>query len=145
MCPPLPREQSAAAAAAPTAQTAPRSGTETILVVENEEAIRRMVRRVLEKGGYRVMDAPGLEKALALAGKASHAPDLLLSDVVLLGVRGPEVARKLREALPALKVLYMTGFPGEQSDLPQDPRLILHKPFTPRQLLERVRLVLDES
>ncbi|MEK7743264.1 MAG: ATP-binding protein [Elusimicrobiota bacterium] len=140
----FPREQSAAAAAAPSAQAAPRPGTETILIVENEDAIRRMIRRVLEKGGYRVMDAPGLEKALALARKAAHPPDLLLSDVVLLGARGPDVARKLRERLPELKVLYMTGFPGEQSDLPQDPRFILHKPFTPRQLLERVRLVLDD-
>lgn len=115
-----------------------------VLVVDDEEAIRQMARRILEMGGYRVIEASNGTEALALL--ADNRPfDLLMADLEMPGLTGEEMARRIRAARPDLKVLYVTGHIDRLFD--QRPRLwegeaFLDKPFTAGGLLEAVSLIL---
>jgi signal transduction histidine kinase/CheY-like chemotaxis protein len=124
-----------------------RTGKGTILLVEDEEPLRRLVRTVLAGAGYRVLEAASGEQALALAARHSGPVDLLLSDVLMTGITGVELAERLHEARPRVEVLFMSGYDRDLMDrrkTERAPNFIL-KPFTPHALLDRVAEVLGHG
>ena len=115
----------------------------TILLVEDETALREIAHKVLARDGYRVLVASDAEDALTLAASAQFPIDLLLTDVVMPGMNGAKLARALTEARPRMRVLLMSGYAGD--DLTGELRpgeRFLRKPFTPYVLLENVRVAL---
>ena len=117
-----------------------RGKGERILLVEDEESLRVMMRRMLLSHGYDVFDAPNVDEGLrAVEGRTI---DLLLTDVDLPRVDGPHLARKLIAAYPALRILYI-GDPVAGEDVIRFPGPLIRKPFTPVALLGQVRRVLD--
>jgi two-component system cell cycle sensor histidine kinase/response regulator CckA len=123
-----------------TPQNIPR-GTETILVVEDEEALRILARTCLESNHYSVLDAPNAAAALDLAKNHHGRIHLLLTDVVMPGMSGRELAKRLTAFQPQVKVLYMSGYTdnlvNQQGILNRDT-LLLEKPFTLHSLLGNV-------
>ena len=119
-------------------------GGATILLVEDEQALRAVTRRILEAAGYRVLVAAGGPEALAALGPDGEPVDLLLSDVVMPEMLGPELASRLRERKPSIRVLYMSGF--AQPVLGQAMELgtvaMIEKPFTAPALLRRIEQAL---
>jgi signal transduction histidine kinase len=111
----------------------------TILVVEDESGIRELIRKILLRERYRVLEAASAEEALTVAQKQSI--DLLITDVMLPGMHGPELARRMQQTAPRLKTLFISGFTGEET-VPAGAR-VLAKPFTLGALLERVRAALE--
>ncbi|MBI3992361.1 MAG: PAS domain S-box protein [Candidatus Lambdaproteobacteria bacterium] len=123
------------------------SGSETILLVEDEEMVRDAARRILEAHGYTVRPAADAHEAQTLHRSAAGPIDLLLTDVVMPEVSGPELAERLIAAQPGLRVLYMSGYAENRiSGLvgPGSAQQVLKKPFSPQQLLHKVRTALDE-
>jgi two-component system cell cycle sensor histidine kinase/response regulator CckA len=122
-------------------------GTERILLVEDEPAVLELVRRTLEGYGYTVLHASTPDRALrAIHERGVHSVDLLLTDVVMPGMSGRDLATHLRGMLPHLRVLFMSGYSSdvvaEQGLLSSDESLIT-KPFSPTALAARVRALLD--
>lgn len=118
-----------------------RRGGERILVVDDEDVLRRLARAVLTRQGYVVIDAGGPEEALEIAQRESF--DLVLADVMMPGMRGYEMVERLRPLQPGARVLYMSGFVDDLEAARDKVRPLLAKPFTPRELLLRIRQVLD--
>jgi CheY-like chemotaxis protein/anti-sigma regulatory factor (Ser/Thr protein kinase) len=114
-------------------------GPGTVLMVEDELTLRTVVERLLVDEGYRVITAASGEQALELADAEPEAIDLLVSDVVLGGMTGPELAAELRARRPNVKVLLMSGYAG-MSVGPVDD--FLAKPFSPFELARRIRRIL---
>jgi PAS domain S-box-containing protein len=120
-------------------------GSETVLLVEDEEPVRRFAQRVLEGAGYRVVGAPHGEAAIEIMAERKFPVDLLLTDTVMPGMSGPNLAVRLLETFPTLKILYMSGYtdaavsPQSQVD---SARAFLQKPFTAETLLRKVREVI---
>lgn len=117
-------------------------GNWRILLVEDEDAVRRLAARVLRKDGHEVTEAALPGEALELVEKGDLDVDLLLTDVVMPGMNGPELADRLHEFLPHARVLYISGytdsaFSSRGMEIPADR--LLSKPFTPEELLQRVR------
>jgi two-component system cell cycle sensor histidine kinase/response regulator CckA len=116
-------------------------GTETVLVVEDEESLRILTRTCLESNNYFVLDAPDAEAALRLAKKHHGRIHLLLTDVVMPGMSGRDLAIQLNLSQPEIKVLYMSGYTNDLIDqhgiLDQDT-VLLEKPFTLHSLLTKV-------
>ena len=123
-------------------------GTETILLVEDEENLRYLARLYLERQGYRVLEAADGAVAMQLAVAHEGVIHLLLTDVIMPGINGRELAQHLSEIRPNVKVLYMSGYTenviGRDGILDAGVRL-LQKPFTLRELMKRVREVLDAT
>ena len=121
---------------------------ETIMLVEDQPEVRRLAARVLRGRGYDVLEASGGEEALALAAAHRGRLHLLVTDVVMPGMKGPEVAARLVAARPGLPVLYVSGYAdevlGPREDLLAKGMLLL-KPFSPETLSARVRELLDGS
>jgi CheY-like chemotaxis protein len=116
------------------------SGHETVLLVE--DAVREVVRRVLERQGYRVIKAPSGPRALALASTWPHEIDLLLSDVIMPDMNGPQLAAQLSSVRPGIRVLYASGYAADAlgpMGLATSAVDIIQKPFTPSELAQRVR------
>jgi CheY-like chemotaxis protein len=125
-----------------TASAAARHGSETILLVEDEEPIRALVRKVLTSYGYDVLEAEDTAHALQIAESHPATIHLLLSDIVMPAMSGPELAQRLVSKRRHLRVLYMSGFLdrlGTSFGALSPGVSILHKPFTPDQLARRVR------
>ena len=139
----LPRAEAPRPARGALAAAAPVSGgSETVLVAEDEEAVRHLVCRVLRAKGYRVLEARHAEAALELAAATAEPIDLLVSDLVMPGLGGRALADRLLNLRPALRVLFITGYAPEaverQGRLPAGHGL-LEKPFTADQLAHKVR------
>jgi NO-binding membrane sensor protein with MHYT domain/nitrogen-specific signal transduction histidine kinase/FixJ family two-component response regulator len=144
----LPRASGAAAPAVSPVVAPPKPGTETILVVEDDPSIRALVQRVLSRRGYTVLTAAGPGEAIALAAEPARPIHLLLTDVMLPEMTGPDLAKIVAVERARLPVIYMSGYTdtaivhrGQLS--PGSP--FLPKPFGPEALLEKVREVLDEA
>lgn len=121
-------------------------GTERVLLAEDDRAVRVMAGRVLRQGGYEVVEAASGEEALRLAGEPGFAVDLLITDVVMHGVSGPALAKKIVDTHPGVKVIYISGYMEEDartSVLKDVGAAFLPKPFRPRDLLQRAREILD--
>ena len=116
-------------------------GSETIMVVDDEEGVRQLCAAVLQANGYDAMEAASGNGALALFEKNSHKIDLVLTDVVMSQLSGFELGRHLRERKAGVRILYMSGYPEHALD--PAATAFLHKPFTPDALLGKVREVLD--
>jgi PAS domain S-box-containing protein len=141
----LPRvfEEPGALAAPPAPATKP--GSETILLVEDEDVVRDLTRRVLERQGYTVLACPDGPAAVALAEAEERDIDLLLTDVVMPGMRGYEVAKHVARSRPKIRILFMSGYAEET--LVGRPAIsehaLIEKPFAVDALTRRVREALD--
>jgi CheY-like chemotaxis protein len=114
---------------------------ETVLVVEDEPAVRRLVRAALEEHGYLVVEAEGGEAALELARAYAGPIDLLLTDVLLPRIRGTELAPLLLARRPRMRVLFMSAWLGDATSRPEP---LLEKPFTLQGLAKAVRMALEQ-
>jgi len=118
----------------------------TILVAEDEDGVRSLTKEVLEKYGYTVLEASNGEEALKIAERHEGPLDLLLSDVVMPRMGGPELAQELLARRPAVKVLYMSGYtdhPMVRRGVVNAGVAFLQKPFTPTVLVSRIREILE--
>jgi two-component system cell cycle sensor histidine kinase/response regulator CckA len=124
----------------------PPTGTERVLLVEDEPEVRRLVERLLRMNGYTVVAAPGPAEALAAVRAAAESVDVLVTDVVMPGMNGRELARALASRVPGLRVLYMSGYTDAaiaQQGILEPGTAFLSKPFTPDGLARKLREVLD--
>jgi PAS domain S-box-containing protein len=140
--------ETAAKIVIPSETSIAEPGTETILLVEDEANLRYLARQFLEKQGYRVIDAADGAVAMQIAVAHEGVIHLLLTDVIMPGMNGRELAQRISEIRPNVRVLYMSGYTenviGHNGTLDAGIRL-LQKPFTLRDLKDRVREVLDTS
>jgi PAS domain S-box-containing protein len=121
------------------------AGSGTVLLVEDEAAVRELVRAILTSHGYQVLTTENKAQAVAICRQRQQPIDILLTDVVMPGVTGPELANELLAMRPDLKVVYMTGYAGEsleEQGLPSDSFLILQKPFRAVDLERKIQQIL---
>ncbi len=121
-------------------------GTETILVVEDEPALRELTCTLLEDSGYIVLESSGVDDAIRTAKDMQRQIDLLLTDVVMPRLDGRELASQLAALRPNLKVLYMSGYTDDviaHRGVLAQGTLLVQKPFTRNKLLQKVREALD--
>jgi signal transduction histidine kinase/ActR/RegA family two-component response regulator len=120
-------------------------GDERVLVVDDEPAVRRLLARILRSRGYDVFETEDAHSALAFMGSATRQMDLVVTDIVMPAMSGVRLAEQIRSQWPAVKVLFVSGFPASEalpaSEMPSIP--ILGKPFTPDQIEAKVRELLD--
>jgi CheY-like chemotaxis protein len=143
----LPRAEAPVVRLAPSAP-APRApgGTETILLVEDEEVVRLLEREVLAANGYTVLEAGGPTAAIALSRSHQGVIHLMLTDLVMPDMNGAELARRLVPERPGMKVLFASGYAADviaQRGLLEPGSAFLAKPLTPLSLASKVREVLD--
>jgi signal transduction histidine kinase len=124
------------------------SGSETVLLVEDNDSVRDLAVKALRRRGYVVYEARDAEEALEWSKSAGVTPQLLVTDVVMPGLSGPNLAARLLQHTPHLRVLYMSGYTDDAASVHGNfwggvP--LLQKPFTPGALAERVRLALDAA
>jgi PAS domain S-box-containing protein len=136
---------SAASSKAKVSSYSPDFGGETILLLEDNVAVRQAAKRILTECSYEVLEARSGPEALELSRQHKKPIHLLLADVVMPGVSGREVARQLCSERPELKVLYMSGYEPESAEAgdSRDPVVFFRKPFTGAALLDKLREVLD--
>jgi two-component system cell cycle sensor histidine kinase/response regulator CckA len=139
----LPATAESASAGAPPAASAAESGSEAILLVEDEDGVRAVLQRILAGRGYRVLAAAGADEALRVARDNRGGIDLLLTDIAMPRVRGPELAATLLAEQPRMRVIFMSGY--SDLDLPAGAGAptCLQKPFSAQTLARAVRAVLD--
>jgi PAS domain S-box-containing protein len=126
----------------------PRGGSETILVAEDEPAVRNLARRVLESHGYEVMAASGADEALAMSREFDGRIHLLLTDVIMPGMSGPQLADRIASERKDARVLFMSGYTDtaiSHHGVLEPGIWYLQKPFSPVGLAEKVREVLDST
>ncbi len=142
----IPVSDAVASDAAPSAGTGEIRGTETVMVVEDEESIRRMTTHALRGQGYTVLQAGDGEEALAVLHRYGGPVDLLVTDVVMPRMGGRAVAEVMKGMFPTLKILYTSGYTDDavvRHGILQSEVAFLSKPYTPMTLLRRMRQVLD--
>ena len=121
-------------------------GTETILLVEDKDDVRKIVRTGLENDGYCVIEACDGEQALQKSVQFSGKIDLLLTDVVMPRMGGPLLAEALRKSRPGIRVLFMSGYTDDivlKQGILNAEEVLLQKPFTSATLSRKVRSILD--
>jgi PAS domain S-box-containing protein len=118
---------------------------EVVLVVEDEDGIREVARRILARGGYEVLTASGGEEAIEIADAREGPIDVLITDVIMPRMMGTEVAEAIAERHPDTRIMYMSGYAhpmvGSAQGVPED-RVLIEKPFTEQTMLLKVREVL---
>jgi CheY-like chemotaxis protein len=117
-------------------------GSATVLLVDDDEQVRSAARRILQRDGYRLLEASGPGEALLICEQHSGPIDLLLSDVVMPRMSGPELAERIVAVRPDIRLLFMSGYteqPFPRQTLGNNPVELLQKPFTPQTLAESVR------
>ena len=126
-----------------------RGGPETVLLVEDEPSVRRLVAEVLHQQGYTVLEAANGEQALRVVGQHdTDSVQLLLTDLVMPQMGGRELAERLMGLAPEIKVLLMSGYPDDatlQQNASDATTPFLTKPFTPTVVAQKVREVLDTA
>jgi len=136
-------------AAVPAAEELPAralTGVETVLVVEDNGGLRALTRRFLERGGYVVLDASGGTEAIELLQRETRPVQLLLTDVVMPGLSGRELAEEAGRMRPGIRTLYMSGYTSDavvRHGVLESTVAYISKPFTAQELLHKVREVLD--
>jgi PAS domain S-box-containing protein len=145
----LPRvEEAGESVQFPEAAGHPIAASETILLVEDEEAVRALAARILQRLGYKVLESTSPEDALRISERHTDPIHLLVTDVVLPRMSGPKIAEHLTFLRPNMKVLYMSGYTDDtivRSGVLEGTKAFLQKPFTPATLARKVREVLDAS
>ena len=141
----LPRvpEVSSARPAPPTTA----SGVETVLLAEDEPSLRGLVRRALEAAGYRVLEAPDGEAALSAFQENAEDIHVILTDIVMPNLTGPQLAQRVRTKRPGIGIVYMSGYPDladHQRPTLDKASVFIQKPFTMEELTVKLRSVLDE-
>jgi len=124
------------------------SGTEQVLLVEDDAGVRRLVKSMLLSVGYSVLESSSGRAALALGSDDTRQIDLLICDVILGDMSGPAVAEALRVLRPNLKTIYTSEYTDDvivRTGALEHERYFVRKPFTPLELTERIRLVLDDT
>jgi CheY-like chemotaxis protein len=140
----LPRHGAPEPAAVVETRRPPSSGSETILVVEDDDRVRNLIKRMLESRGYQVLDAASPEDALLLLDNPEVRPSVLVSDVVMPRMDGGELAARAATLREGLRVLFVSGY--AQDALPNalpDGAAYLHKPFSADALAGKIRSLLD--
>jgi two-component system cell cycle sensor histidine kinase/response regulator CckA len=134
--------------------TAPRSdlvfdrGTETVLLVEDEGAVRTLIAELLRGAGYTVLEANGPKAAIEIAEEHRNSIHLVLTDVIMPGMSGADLIVHLRTLQPNLAILFMSGYASDlisRAGVTEPERSLLHKPFTRKSLLTKVRAILDDD
>jgi two-component system cell cycle sensor histidine kinase/response regulator CckA len=121
-----------------------RTGTEGVLLAEDEETIRRLVGEVLTRSGYKVFAGSNGDEALRLLQEHADEIDLLVTDVVMPGMSGPDLARAASRLKPSLRILFTSGYTSEPDEAFDDPDVeFIGKPFSPQALVAKVQEVLD--
>ena len=136
-----PMDDSPPATARPMVQ-----GSETVLVVDDEDDVRQLISKVLRHDGYVVLEATGGAEAVRIAERWEGPIELLVTDAVMPGMRGPEVAEEVKALRPDVSVLLISGYtdrPTFPIEVDNDPLGFLAKPFKPSELSDRVRKILD--
>ncbi len=148
ICLPAASESETAPSAESHIEKSSRPGTERILLAEDEDGVRDVTTRILESCGYQVTTAIDGLDALEKFNHTEEDFDLLLTDVVMPHMKGTELARKLLQLDPKLRIVFMSGY-NEESVLGQDfgetGPLLIQKPFSPQTLTRRIRTILDQS
>jgi two-component system cell cycle sensor histidine kinase/response regulator CckA len=127
---------------------APRRGTETVLLVEDEPELRKLTRTILASAGYKVLEAANGGAALLACEQATPEIALMLTDVVMPGMSGPDLAARLAPLRPKMRVLYMSGYTDRAAIASKalgSGLDYIQKPFTPSALVARVRAILDRD
>ncbi|HEY1536958.1 MAG TPA: ATP-binding protein, partial [Polyangiaceae bacterium] len=143
----LPRAKTRADADSPDRPLLMPRGDETVLLIEDDAVVRQLTARILRRQGYTVLVATQADEALQLAADNSQRIDLFLSDVVMPGESGPSVIERLSADRPAAKVLFVSGYPGDdisRRGIDAASFRFLAKPYSSEQLAQRVRQVLDD-
>lgn len=123
-------------------------GSETVLIVEDNDSLRRLARTVLKQKGYKVLEAENGEEALRVSNEHEGAIDLLVTDVVMPKKSGRETAERLQQIYPRMKVIYMSGYTDNaivQHGVLEPGLNFIEKPFSPADLARKVREVLDKK
>ena len=142
----LPEVQEPAQQPGAVAASVSGNGSETVLLVEDEAMVRTLARKALESHGYRVLEAGAAAAALELSERHVGPNNVLLTDVVMPGMSGRELAHRLLQGRGTLRVLYMSGYTDDavlRHGVLEEGMAYLQKPFTPDQLARKVREVLD--
>ena len=145
--PELPQSRAAGTTATGARATASASGTEAVLVVEDQPEVRQLMIDTLTRAGFRVYSAAGPHEAIALAARHAGPLPLMVTDVIMPQMNGPALAERLTAVRPELRVLFVSGYTAQ---LPVMDGLgararFLAKPFAPSTLVMTVRAMLDES
>jgi two-component system cell cycle sensor histidine kinase/response regulator CckA len=144
----LPRVDASVEPREATAPTGVGRGTETVLLAEDEAPVRAVARQILERHGYHVIEAPSAEAALDLARRYSGHIHLLLTDVVMPGLSGHDLAKQLAALRPDVRVIYMSGYTDDaitRHGVLEPGLAYVQKPFTPEGIARKVREVLDAA
>lgn len=144
----LPRVDAPAHEAEPTISAAPPRGTETILLVEDAQALRAMIAEILEAAGFRVLESPDPRDAVLRAERHEGLLDLIVTDVVMPGMSGPDLVEVVRGRRPGVKTLFMSGYTNEaigRQGVLEPGTHFLQKPFTSDALLGAVRRAIDDT
>jgi CheY-like chemotaxis protein len=145
----LPRvDEPLAAPAPPAAGGEAVDGTETILVVEDEPSVQALIRNILERHGYTVLEARHGAEAMGIAERHAGPIHLLLTDMVMPEMSGRELAEKLASVRPDTRVLYISGYTDTaivHHGVLHPNAIFLQKPFSPSDLARKVRMVLDDG
>jgi two-component system cell cycle sensor histidine kinase/response regulator CckA len=124
----------------------PARATGTVLLVEDDDEIRPLLQRLLDERGYDVLVAPNAAEALRVAEWMDRPIDLLLTDIVMPGMNGRELAARLQALRPGVRVLYTSGYTEDailRHGVLDDASRFLSKPYTPAELRRRIREALD--
>jgi len=143
----LPRAEGASKSEAAPPQANPR-GDETILLTEDDLEVRELMRRILERQGYTVLDTATGKEALHLAKHYGDPIDLLITDVVMPDINGKVLAEQILHIRPSLKIIFISGYPDEtiaKHGVIEADIVFLQKPFTAGELAQRTRATLDSS
>jgi PAS domain S-box-containing protein len=142
----LPRvETPATPAPAPSETPASTTGSETILLVEDEESVRRLARAFLENRGYKVLEARDGAHAVEICEQRDQTIHLMVTDVVMPKMGGRELAQRVAALRPEIRVLFVSGYTGDSLILPGPHAAFLEKPFGPSDLIKKVREMLDQK
>jgi two-component system cell cycle sensor histidine kinase/response regulator CckA len=143
----FPRDDSPVSANDTPAALVSRRGTETVLVVEDEESVRKLTSHVLRRHGYEVLEAANAGEALLACEQHPSPIPLVITDIVMPGMSGPDLAERLRTLHPQMKLLFTSGYTDAavvEHGLSTQTMVFLQKPFTPAELARKVRDVLDQ-